>query len=122
MPLTFTSTELFQTLPLLGEQELGNTIKDYGRKLLTVDTPTELAPTVSVTISQDGVISSVAQTGTKSKKKGNKGKTKKAKGGVAKVIAKPEQSNKTGAFQKNEFTSLENVYTKRTSEGARKLN
>ena len=110
-------------LPIWGEKELANTIKEYGRKLLTIDTPTELVPTVSLIISQDGPngSSSQQQIVTKTKKKEGKNKGKKAKGGVVKVNTKPEQSNKTGSFQKNEFTALEAIYTKRTSEGTRKL-
>lgn len=100
------------------EQELANTIKEYGRKHLIIDTPPDLVPAVSLTISQDGSgRNSSSQQATKSKKKGTKGKNKKAKGGVAKVYVKPEQVNKIGCFQKNECTSLESIYTKRTSEG-----
>ena len=93
-------------------------IKDYGRKLLTVDAPTEqtASTSASMVISQDA-ISNSQPGGTKSKSKGSKGKTKKVKGGVGKVIVKPEQSNKSGGLQKNEFAALENIYTKRASEG-----
>ena len=108
----------FQVLPLCGEQELANTIRDYGRKLLSVDAPIDPTPSVtaSLTNTQDAITSNQAS-GTKSKSKGAKTKTKKTKGGgVIKVVAKPEQSNKTGS-QKNEFSSLENVYTKRACEG-----
>ena len=104
-----------------GEQELANTIKDYSRKLLTVDMPpAELVPTLSVTMSQDAPANGSSQPQTKTKKKGGKGggkAVKKAKGGVAKVAVKPEQSNKTAGCQKNEFLSLESIYTKWTTEG-----
>ena len=66
------------------------------------------------------------QSGTKAKEtkaaKGGKVKKKKTKGGVvAKVTTKPEQSNKTGSFQKNELIALEDLYMKRTSEGTKKF-
>lgn len=103
-----------------GEQDLANTIKEHSRKLLTIDTPIELVPTISMTISIDAVNGSSQQENPKSKKKGGKGKAKKAKGGPVKVAMRPEQANRTGYFQKSEFASLESIYTKWASEGKKK--
>ena len=109
-------------LLIWGERELSNTIKECGRKLLTIDAPTDLVPTVSLIISQDSSNGTgQQQPGTKLKKKEGKSKGKKAKGGAAKVNAKPELSNKTGASQKNELMSLEAIYTKRANQGTQKL-
>lgn len=91
---------------------------------MAIDAPTELVPILSLTMSQDTVNNNNQhQVATKSKKKGGMAGTKKAKGSVAKVSSvKPEQANKVGTLQKNEFTALESVFTQRVSAGTDRRN